>query len=133
MDNPKYYDCVFNFWWSDKHCSFPGERRFTVHSLEEIPDAMKNIILNITRQLAGEKYEGKIERYPMWIGPIDVTPVYEKFTLCPDESAEIFFRNEFDNVGIMMETNTLFVNSNYNMQLAKDNEGLEISFHRSNC
>ena len=132
MENPKSYDCVFNFGWSGRYSSFPEEKRFTVSSLEEIPDVMKNIITKITRNLAGSKYEGKIERYPIWIGSIDVTPVYEKFTLYPDENAELFLKREQHNVGIMLESDTLFVNNNYNMELCEENKELQISFNRSN-
>ena len=124
----RYYDCKLSYSWSGKYSSFDEIYNFYVNELEEIPDKVKRFILEFTRKFAGSKYDGQTDRYGLYIGAIEICPIYEKFTLYPNNNTQLFLKNEYNNVGKMLENNTLFENNSYNKTLSEDNIGLEIGY-----
>jgi hypothetical protein len=124
------YDCVLNWGWGGGGSSFQEERRFTINNLDEIPEIVRRFIVAVTRRYVGIKYEGRIERYNIWIGGLEVTPILERIYLYPDENADDYLKNEWELSGQLLESDTLFVDSNYNMKISDKNIGKQISFSK---
>ena len=120
MENPNHYECELSWRWHGDMMSFPETYRFSVKTLDEIPQVIKDFIVYITRRYAGDVYEGRVNRYGVSIGILRVLPVYETFYLYPDPKSE-FLKNEWDYAGELLVSHGLFVDGDYQKDVCPNN------------
>lgn len=112
------YQCKLHWGWGGQ---FHEETEFHVLDKGEIPAVLKKKMVGIARRLSFDC--GRLE-YPLhpWIGSLEVIPVVNRETFHMDDfGLENFMDNEIKYTQELIEGDNLFIEGNYNLNVAPEN------------
>lgn len=114
------YQCKLHWGWGSSG-NFHEEWEFYVKEKNEIPAALKEIMVKIARRYSFDCGRLTHPLHP-WIGNLEVIPVIERECFLVESfGLENFMKNEIKYTQELIERDELYVNGMYNLNIAPEN------------